>query len=549
MIIFAKKLLRNPPLGAGLIAASFFISILGLASTVYMIQVLSRYIGFGMGSTLITLAVGTALAIAFEFSLRHLRLKLLEDEFQQFDCHSSNEAYNALLYGNGEYLERISKEGRSDILQSLSDLHKAHNAANFASLLDLPFGIIFVIALYFLSPLISLIAVIFIGLIFTLTFVFSHEHDKTQKKLSDSSGNGIALMNGALDTQSVRAFNAQDFLKQRWTKFQSAQSKWRARLSWLQGSQQNINRTLQLGMSVAIVGTGAWLVVNGELAIGAMIGANILAARAMQPISHFASFRALMINAKSAEEKLKLITKLPRHPARSLIIKDYTGRITFEDVSFSYPNATTPLFENVNIDIAPGQTVAVVGSNATGKSTFAKMICGLLAPTRGKVLLDKTESRQISQEWWHQQLLYLPQEPSFFHATLKENLTILNPEISDEHLNMLIEQADLNVFIDSHKEGINMMLPSRGENLPIGIRRRMALVRAMTTNSQVGVFDEPLAGLDKSGKEAFNNVMNMMIRNGRTLFVFTHDADLIKGAQIIIDLNSKPTPDIRVNQS
>ncbi len=192
--------------------------------------------------------------------------------------------------------------------------------------------------------------------------------------------------------------------------------------------------------------------------------------------------------------------------------------------------------------------MVVAGSNGAGKTTLARLIVGLLEPTRGKILVDGVDLAQIVPEWWRKQIVYLPQEPGFLNATIRDNLLAGNPDLDDGALNELIRAAGLKSFIDQSPEGFDTPLTANGANLSLGVRRRLALARALATDGMLVVIDDPTEGLDTEGAQLVIDTINKLAGRGRTIVVFSHDPQILAAAPHYVDLNSKPVPKLVRNK-
>ena len=153
-------------------------------------------------------------------------------------------------------------------------------------------------------------------------------------------------------------------------------------------------------MSVAVIVTAGILVVAGKLDVGAMIGANILGARALQPISRFSQLGSTFAKAHQALNQIDEFRKLPLEKVRGSALSNYSGGIEFRDIAFNYDNDNNPLFERLNLKLEPGEVLIVTGSNGAGKTTLARMIVGLLEPSRGSLFVDGLDIQQAAAEWW-----------------------------------------------------------------------------------------------------------------------------------------------------
>ena len=225
-------------------------------------------------------------------------------------------------------------------------------------------------------------------------------------------------------------------------------------------------------------------------------------------------------------------------------LADYQGRIVFKDMAFVYPGNNTPLFESVSLTLEPGAFLVITGANGTGKTTLARLVVGLLDPARGHILVDGLDLRQVAPEWWRKQVCYMPQEPTFLNATIAENLRTVNPELDDAALNAAITAAGLRKFISESSDGFETKIENNGGDMALGIRRRLALARALTTGGRLVLFDEPTGGLDEEGCQAVYAVLNEMSAAGRTIIACSHDPEILKVARAVLDLNHKPVPRI-----
>lgn len=247
-------------------------------------------------------------------------------------------------------------------------------------------------------------------------------------------------------------------------------------------------------MTIAIVGVGATLVVAGELDVGVLIGANILAGKAMGPISRLALMHEQLTKAAQAMKTYAEFSRLPMERQAGTALKEYQGGIALEDLAFSHPGNNTPLFESVNLRLNPGMVLAVNGSNGSGKTTLARLFVGLLSPTRGQILADGVDLQQLAAPWWRDQLTYLPQEPKFIAGTLRDNLLLGREDLNDEDINQALETAGLKSFLDQKPAGLETNISETGKQLSLGVRRRLALARALLKNGRLVVFDEPPRG-------------------------------------------------------
>jgi ATP-binding cassette subfamily C protein LapB len=542
---FFRRLRQTPGLALEIGLASLFANILALAAPLFVIQVLNRYVAHGVDATLATLTTGVLLAISLEYAFRKIRMRLGQAVSAGPDTNIANAGFNVLLKVKASALKGIPQGQRQQIISATSSIEKAYGSGNIGAVFDVPFALLFVGVLSLLSPILSGIVTCFLIIIFIMGTISALRLQKDTRELIQASGASNALIHSATaEIDTVRAFNASSFLSNLWAIQLGKVQRLRRTIEARQGGTQTIIQTATALMSVLIVATGATLVVAGELDVGAMIGANILAARALMPISRFSQLGATFAEASESISILKEFAKLPLESDSGSFKPHYKGGLEFKDVSFVLPGTTTPLFESLSLTLEPGSILVIRGSNGTGKTTLTRLIAGILEPVRGHILADGLDLQQASSEWWRKQIVYMPQEPTLLNTTIRENLTTVNPEMDTQQLSKAITAAGLTSYLDESPQGLETQVTDNGRNLSLGIRRRLALARALTTDGMLVVFDEPTEGLDSEGVSCVFSTMKDLAIRGRTIIVVSHDPKIVKGAQVAIDLNIKPIPRI-----
>jgi ATP-binding cassette subfamily C protein LapB len=169
---------------------------------------------------------------------------------------------------------------------------------------------------------------------------------------------------------------------------------------------------------------------------------------------------------------------------------------------------------------------------------------GLLEPIRGEILVDGLDLKQVAPEWWRRQVVFLPQNPALLNATIEENLKINDPDIGTNDLTRIVNACGLRRFLDESPRGYETPVIDNGWRLSEGIRRRLALARALTTNGMLVLIDEPTESLDAEGCAAIHQILGSLAQKGRTIIVMSHDRNIVKGPHVVVDLNVKPVPAI-----
>ena len=547
MIEIFNRLKRNPNLFTKIIIASFFVNILALATPIYVIQVLQRYVAYGVSSTLVTLVVGILLVSLFEFFFRNIRHRMTR-EVEAENTLLADRVMKKLVSIKSSYYS-IQKNFRPDIVtRNVNLVQNTFNASTTLILIDVPFVLIFLIALFLINYQLGLIATLFILVPFIILNFYRNSIDKLSNA-STQLNYGTARLHDSSSTrfETVKYFNLINAVKKAWGSIIERTINTKEDLE----AQRNILSSFMASsttlLTIIIIAWGAVLAVDGQISVGALIGANILGSRAIAPIIRLVQNIEPINKATVSLGELNQFLRIPQDSKDGSEIRDFKGSIDMKDIYFQYPNSKVPVFEGLNCSIKPGDIMAIKGSNGSGKSTLIKSIIRILEFNRGQIFYDSVELNQLSLDWLRSNLTYLPQEPKFIDGTLLDNLLGLT-EIKKDKMNEILKSVDLIDFVNSDPSGIKMQLPNRGENLPFGIRKRIALARAMVVSGQVVVFDEPTESMDERGRTSLYNLIDKMTMERKTIIVATQDENIIKKANILLDLDKKPSPQVTYDQ-
>ncbi len=541
-----KRVFDQSGVIVNILVGTAFLHVLALAPTLYVSLVFSRYLSHGIDATLLTLTVGTLVAMTMEVSLRRARGRMLAALTARQDRLRASGVMRGLLLSVAEPLQALLAAGKASPLRALEQVQQAVTPANLAGLIDAPFFLLFWLVLMFMSWQLGIVALLTIaGAVGYQAFcglrLRGAIHDMHLAALAQQT-----MLASAERAEAVRLANAGDYLA---GKFEVLSG--RARLARYRAAdiQERMSLGAQLAtglMTLVTIGIGAKLATGGLMDMGALFGANILSVRMLGLALRPAQFLNALFQASEAQAVIDAHAAVPAETVEGTSLLRYEGRLEFKDLAFAYPGGTGPLFENLSLVLSAGDVLVVTGANGAGKTTFARQVAGLLSPTRGAILADGVDLRQFPPQWWRRQMVFVPQEPEFFDGTLAENLTTLAPDLPAEHLRLLIDQSGLAEFVDHHPRGLHMFITQGGRNLSLGIRRRLAVVRALTTRGRLVVVDEPMEGLDAQGCAIMNGTLTALRRQGCTMILCCQIAPAgLGGSATFLDLDAKPEPRIR----
>lgn len=539
-----RRLLARPVLFGELLLASLVLNLLALATSIFSMQVFNRYLTYGVDATLWTLVIGTLIAVGLEFAFREVRHRLCVAVSAGADATLAERAFTVLARARSTALDRLPNAVRQEAMRGLEAIQIAYSPSNVAVYLDIPFALLFLGAIALLSPLLGLLMVAAAALAIVGGLAQSASLQRLSRDaIEASAGRQAQVASAVAAADTVRAFSAAGFLRRQWAERTRRIGELRQHIAGLQNLGLSATTLLSAIAVVGVTAVGAKEVISGNITTGALIGATFLALRALQPISRATAQAEAMGKASEAIRLLTEFGRLPLEPDAGTTLPNWRGAIEFDGVAYVHHGMPAPLFEHLSLRVAPGEFVVITGPNGSGKTTLARLVAGLIEPARGRVLLGGVDLRQIDPAWWRRQIVYVPQEPLFLNASVAENIRVANPDLTDEALARVVNAADLRGWLDSTSSGIGTMIGDQGNSLAMGVRRRLALARALATDGWLAIIDEPTDGFDAAGVAALQNAVTDMMKRGRTVLIFTSsDASRFRGARHVVDLGIKPTP-------
>ncbi|WP_455757623.1 peptidase domain-containing ABC transporter [Sulfurimonas sp.] len=533
------RVFKRPRVALLLFITSFFISIFAIATPIFIILLINKYVSSGLNGTLYTLTIGILIVLVIEALMKKLRSEVSSKVSPIEDAELSKKVFHAIVNAKKLSYDQLSSSLKQELLtRLLESIKSAYSSKNINTFFDIPFAILFLIVIYILSPMISLIVALIIILISVFIYfgINKGSNDKTilVSALSAKTNIVISALNSA---DMIRVQNAQKYISNLWQKQIEGIEKLKLSIEKKHTNIMNISQFLTALVGIMVYFVGTQEVVAGELNIGSLIGLSILSSKAVAPFMQAITISEQINSATLAKQQIDNFLRIPQEAITGTALKSYKGELEFSNVSFTYPNTKSPVFENINFKLKESQILAVYGPNGSGKSTFAKLLAGIYEPTKGSVLIDGVELSQIAPYWYRENINYMPQEPSFVPGTILDNIKLGDDKLEDSKLNEIISDANLKEFLDKSTKGLLTQILENGKNLSLGIRHRIALASSLKNDAKLVIFDEPTETLDMDGKNAIYSLVNKLKKSKKTIVLFTHDRYLLSMADFYMDLS------------
>jgi ATP-binding cassette subfamily B protein len=290
----------------------------------------------------------------------------------------------------------------------------------------------------------------------------------------------------------------------------------------------------------AVLGYGGRLVARGELSPGALTAFLVYTLLIAMSLGALAEIYAdAMRGLGAADRVFALMDRTPAMPlAGGVRPASCAGRIGLEAVSFAYPTrADAPVLAGIDLEIASGEVVALVGASGAGKSTIAALVCRLYDPTGGRVLLDGRDVRDLDPGWLRAQIGVVPQEPILFSASIEENVRYGRPGAARDGVVEACRAAHADAFIRAFPEGYGTKVGERGQQLSGGQRQRIAIARAVLKDPRILLLDEATSALDAESEALVQDALERLMR-GRTAVVIAHRLSTVARADRVLVLEA-----------
>jgi ATP-binding cassette subfamily C protein LapB len=527
---FWSAMRENTPVYRDVLIAAFFINVFALALPLFTMNVYDRVVPNRAVETLWMLAAGVIVVLLADITLRSMRGYFLDLASKRVDITVSARILERVL---GMRLEhRAQSVGSFAVsLRSFETVRDFIASATVATLIDLPFALIFIAVIAWIAWPVLLPISIGIAVVLGYAAVLQ----RRLRALSETTWRASAQRNSTLiealvGLETIKALGAESVMQRRWEDATAFLSRTGVQLRLLSNSNVNLTLWVQQMVTLFVIVTGVYLISAGALSMGGLIACTMLASRTMGPFSRVAGLITQYHNSAIALASLNQLMQTPqeREPQRQFLSREhFRGDIEFRHVSFSYPGSEIPALTDVSFRIRAGERVAVLGRVGSGKSTLQKLAVGLYAPSAGEILIDGVDLRQLDPGELRAHVGYVPQDVTLFYGSLRDNLTLAHVGVDDSALLRSAELAGLAEFVNRHPRGFDMPIGERGDSLSGGQRKCVALARAVIANPSLLLMDEPTGSMDHSTEQTVKEQLRHYLP-GRTWLVVTHRNSLLE---------------------
>jgi ATP-binding cassette, subfamily C, bacterial LapB len=511
-------------------------NLLQLVSSLFVMAVYNKVIPNEALPTLVTLGVGVLVIVLFEFVFKWFRSVLSVDACKSLEAVLMPLLFNKILAWDLQSRPKLSGSTAA-LIRDLESVVELFASSSIATLVGIPFLLIYLMVVWVIGGPLVIITGILIAIALGISIVYYLTVSRLMEEAKRASiEKNSVFLEAVSHLETLKSVGSYAFFTGRWEGVLQKNEVIDIQLKHASQNVSNLQSTLSSVGQMVLVAVGAYLVIEGEITSGGLIAAVIINGRAMQPALQLANLLQRFSSAKTALVRLNDVfdtmssEELRRQNIR---LTQIAPPIVIENLEFLPSGASAPTLQIPRLMIREGEHIGVVGSVGSGKSTFAKLVAGVLTPTEGVIRYGSFDTSSIHQADLRRKVAFLGQTPGIFSGTVRDNICLDAPEISEDALLKVIQLSGLDAVLKSIPNGLSFVLSEGGRELSGGQKQILALARAFASDPSVVVLDEPTSAMDPKHEQLFIRNMSKFIE-GRLLIVVTHRKPILSVTKRIL---------------
>lgn len=511
---------------------SFFVNLLMLTGPIYMLNVYDRVLSSRSFETLFTLTALVAFLYGMMGVLDFVRGRVMARVGARFQTRLDRRVFGAVM--RATTLNRAPKEAATG-LRDLESVQRLITSPALMAVFDLPWAPLFFLGIFIFHPLMGLLALV--GAVILVTVAILNQVT-TRKPLEQANAAtfaseqlGSQIRN---ESEMVHSLGMRGSAFDRWQVARGASLDASIGAADAAGTYTAGTKSFRLFLQSAMLGLGAYLVLQNQLSPGAMIAGSILLGRALAPVEMIVGQWPAFQRGREGWRRLSvLLGNVPEDAPRTQLPIP-KARLVADQVTVVPPGEKQAALRMISFDVQPGQAVGVIGTSGAGKSTLARVLTGVWQPAAGKIRLDGASLEQYDPDVLGQHIGYLPQRVQLFDGTIKENIARMSMTPDDAGVVKAAQKAAAHEMILKLPDGYDTRVSGSTGRLSGGQIQRIGLARAMYGDPVVLVLDEPNSNLDNDGSLALNQAIKTLKAEGKIIFIMAHRPAAIQECDMLL---------------
>lgn len=535
------ELLKNIPdirkLFGQMVIITTGLQVFGLILPLFTQQIIDRVIPGNSINMLNMIGMGCVILLLTEYSIRTLRDKLLNFMQAQTDYYIMSKFVDHLLSLPLPYfLQRTT----GDLMLRLNSnvfIREIITIQSLSLVLDGTFSLVYFFILFFLSPILALLAALVLSLQLIIIMVSNKKiAAKIQNHILAQSEEQGYLTEVLSNMTLLKSSGAERAVHNYWLNLFTNQLNMSVDRNKISSQVETLIYTIRLLTPIILIWLGGGQVLQGELSLGNMLALNAIAFAAIEPAANIIRSSQYYLTAGlHLERTLDVAEATPEQTPNTIRhSKVIEGNIKVENLSFRYNSNSPFILEDININILPNQTIAIVGHTGSGKSTLLNLLLGLYQPTGGKIYYDGNELESLNLQSIRQQIGLVLQSPFLFGGSIRQNITFFSPDVSMTDIVEATRLACMDKELEQLPLGYDTIISEGGSSLSGGQRQRLALVRAIIKKPKILFLDEATSHLDSLTEK---HIMENLKKINSVKVIVAHRLSTIRHADFIFVIN------------
>lgn len=526
---FWRTMQKNISIYKLVIIAAILINIFVICVPLFTMNVYDRVLPNKAIDTLWILLIGIVFVLIFDFILKLMRAYFIEQAGKRADIRMSSKIFDQLL--NIKLDSKPSSTGMFvSRLQSFESVREFFTTATITAFVDLPFVLFFVFLIFYIGGPLGYVSLATMFIAVSFAWFMQKPIKKTiLNAAKEEQIKQTVLTETVTGLEIIKSVRAQNRMRTHWERSISQTSYYGNKSHYLSQIVNYFVGFISQLSGIVIVAGGVMLASEGTVTMGAIIAAMMLNGRVIGPVSQIVGMIIRLDRTMLSLNNIDEIMKMPverQNNRKYLSRPELNGDIIFKDVNFAYKEQKFDVLKNINLTIKKGERVGIIGKIGSGKSTLAKILLNLYEPSKGSVLVDNTDIRQIDPVDLRRSIGHVPQEPFLFMGSIKDNITIGEQYATDEQILKASQIAGVHDFLGKHEKGYDLIVGERGEGLSGGERQSVTLARAILSNPNILLLDEPTNMMDELSENLFKKKLLNIIQD-KTVIIITHKPSLL----------------------
>ncbi|HEY4367137.1 MAG TPA: peptidase domain-containing ABC transporter [Steroidobacteraceae bacterium] len=520
---FVPELLKHKAIWREVLIASLVLQLMALAFPLFTQTIIDKVVVHRTQSTLIAIAIGMAVFVVFTASLTWTRQYLILHTGNRVDAVLGSHVFDHLFKLPPLYFQHRPTGVIAARLQGIETIREFVSSAAVTLMLDLPFLLIFVAIMFWYSAQLTWIVLGILGLVVGASMLIGPLfRQRLNEQFLRGAANQAFVTEYVAGLETVKSLQLEPQLNRRYRDLLAAFLSASFRTKQLGNSYSTLANGLEQLLSLLILTFGAYIVMtSASFTVGMLVAFQMFSSRISQPMLRLVGLWQQFQQARISVARLGDVMNAPAEPYRLTRSRAQAGKgaVQIEGLSFRYEDNLPYLYDGFELNVAPGQLIAIMGPSGAGKSTLAKLLLGFYQPSQGIIRIDGIDIRHLSANELRSNFGVVPQETTLFSGTILDNLRIANPFASFEQVVAACKMAEIHSSIETLPNGYETTIGERGAGLSGGQRQRIAIARALIKGPKVLIFDESTSSVDGQTAEQLGRTINALKGRATILFI------------------------------